>query len=172
VAGFYALVVEEIIPPAAKPFEEIRDAVLEDWRRDEVRRIQEEAAAKLMAAVQGGQTLADAAVIADLPVRRLPEVNRGSRPADEVPLQLVDPLFGLKPGEATMVETADGFVVAVLAEVQPVQPDADPIGFGQVRDALGRAMAEDLEASVITALRTRAQPQVNRQMLDRIVQPD
>jgi peptidyl-prolyl cis-trans isomerase D len=172
VAGFYALAVEEIIPPAARPFEEVQDEVLEDWRRNETRRTQEEAAAKLMAAVKGGQTLADAAVLADLPVQRLPEVNRGSRPAEEVPLQLVDPLFGLKPGEATMVETADGFVVAVLAEVQPVQPDADPIGFGQVREALSRTMADDLQASVIIALRARAQPQVNREMLDRIVQPE
>ncbi len=44
-------------------------------------------------------------------------------------------MFGLKQGEATMVETPDGFVVAQLAEV--VKPDAaaDKAGYDQARAA-------------------------------------
>ncbi len=171
-SGFFAFVVEDIAPPAPRPFEDVAERVLEDWTRAEIRRTQEEAAAKMLAAIQGGQSLADAAVIADVPVRRLPEVSRGARPADEVPFQLVTPLFELKAGEATMVETAAGFVVAVLAEIQPAHPEADPIGYGQVREALAGAIGDDVQAVLTAGLRARARPQVNKVMVDRIVQPE
>jgi peptidyl-prolyl cis-trans isomerase D len=165
-------VVEDIMPPAPRPYEEVAEAVLADWTQAAIRRSQEEAAAKILEAIKGGQSLADAAVIADLPVRRLPEISRGARPAEEVPLQLVTPLFELKLGEATMVETVDGFAVAVLAEIQPAAPDADPIGYGQVRDALGSAIGDDVQAALTAGLRARAKPLINRAMVDRIVQPE
>ncbi len=171
-SGFYAFVVEDIMPPAARPYEEVTEAVLADWTQAAIRRSQEEAAAKILEAIKGGQSLADAALVADLPVRRLPEISRGARPAEEVPLQLVAPLFELKLGEATMVETVDGFAVAVLAEIQPAAPDADPIGYGQVRDALGAAIGDDVQAALTAGLRARAKPLINRAMVDRIVQPE
>ena len=172
VAGFYALVVEEIAPPAPKPLADVLAQVRLDWTRDAIRRHQEEAAAALLAAIKGGQSFADAALVADLPVVRLPPVSRAAEPPDEVPYQLVSPLFELKPGEATMVETVDGFVVAALVEVLPAAPDADPIGYGQVRDALARALADDVQAMLTAGLRARMKPQINKTMVDRIVQPE
>jgi len=171
-SGYFAFELEEVMPPAPRPYEEVAEAVLEDWTEAEIRRTQEEAAARMLEAIRGGQSLADAALVADVKVVRLPEISRGARPAEEVPLQLVTPLFDLKPGEPTMVETADGFVVAVLAEIQPATPEADPIGYGQVRDALGSAIGDDVQAAVTAGLRARARPQVNKTMVDRIVQPD
>lgn len=171
-SGYFAFELEEVMPPAPRPYEEVADAVLEDWTEAEIRRTQEEAAARMLEAIKGGQSLADAALVADVKVVRLPEISRGARPADEVPLQLVTPLFDLKPGEPTMVETAAGFVVAVLAEIQPATPEADPIGYGQVRDALGSAIGDDVQAAMTAGLRARARPQVNKTMVDRIVQPD
>lgn len=171
-SGFYAFVVEDIMPPAPRPFAEVAEAVLADWTEAAVRRTQEEAAAKMLEAIRGGQSLADAALVADVPVKRLPEISRGARPAEEVPLQLVNPLFELTQGEPTMVETADGFVVAVLAEIQPATPEADPIGYGQVRDALGAAIGDDVQATLIAGVRARAKPLINRAMVDRIVQPE
>ncbi len=171
-SGYFAFDVEEVMPPAPRPYEEVADAVLEDWTEAEIRRTQEEAAARMLEAIKGGQSLADAALVADVKVVRLPEISRGARPAEEVPLQLVTPLFELKPGEPTMAETADGFVVAVLAEIQPATPEADPIGYGQVREALGGAIGDDVQAAVTAGLRARARPQVNKTMVDRIVQPD
>jgi peptidyl-prolyl cis-trans isomerase D len=171
-SGYFAFEVEEVLPPAPIPFEQVRERVLEDWTEAEIRRSREEQAARMLEAIKGGQSLADAALIADVPVVRLPEVSRGARPADEVPLQLVGPLFELKPGEPTMVETAEGFVVAVLAEIQPAVPEADPVGYAQVRAALGSAIGDDVQAAVTAGLRARTRPQVNKTMVDRIVQPD
>ena len=59
-----------ITPPAAKPFDTVKQQVTEDWTRDQRRHIEEEAAAKLLAAVKGGQSLADAATVAGVTMRR------------------------------------------------------------------------------------------------------
>ena len=139
-SAYYALSVEDVTPPAVKPFDAVKDQVAADWTHDAQRHAQEQAAAKLLAAVKGGQSLADAAAVAGVTVRRTPLVTRGDT-AEGMPPQLEQLLFSLKQGEPTMVETADGFIVAVPAEIVEADPKADPAGYGQVRaggDAVDR----------------------------------
>ncbi len=167
--SYYALSVEAITPPVTKPYEEVAAAVETDWTRDAVRHEQDEVAAHMLAAVKGGQSLADAAVIAGLPVRRLPPVGRSS-PVPGVPAPLVQPLFGMKQGEATIIEDGDGFVVAVLAEIQTANPDADPVGYGQMRETLNRAVGDDSENVFATAVREQAKPRINQAVLDSLTQ--
>ncbi len=169
VESYFSLSVLEITPPAAKPMEEVADAVRADWTRDAIRHEQEEAAAKLLGAVQGGQHLSEAA--AGLQVQRLPAIGRAPGAAG-VPEQLVQPLFGLKQNEATMVETPDGFIVAELVEIQHADPNADPIGYGQVRDSLAKAIGDDVQSVLTGALRQRASPTVNATQLNSLVQAD
>jgi peptidyl-prolyl cis-trans isomerase D len=169
--SFYAVAVDDIIPPSTKPFDQVKDTVRADWTHDAIRHSQEEAAAKLLEAVKTGTRLADAAAAAGLQVTALPKVGR-SAPVDGVPPQLITPLFGLKPGEPTMIETPDGFTVAVLDHVDNPDPAADPIGYGQIRDALVKAMSDDIETVFTTAVRDRAQPRINRAQLDSLAQAE
>ncbi len=167
-SAYYALSVEDVTPPAVKPFDAVRQQVVADWTRDAQRHAQEQAAAKLLAAVKGGQSLADAAAVAGVTVRRTPLVTRGGD-AEGIPPQLLQPLFSLKPGEPTMVETADGFVVAVPAEIVEADPKADPAGYGEVRQAVARSIGTDLAGVFADALRERAQPRINQSALDNII---
>ena len=73
-----------------------------------------------------------------------------------MPQQLEQPLFALKQGEPTMVETGDGFIVAVPAEIVEADPKADPAGYGQVRQAVARSVGTDLASVFADALRARA----------------
>jgi peptidyl-prolyl cis-trans isomerase D len=168
--SYYAVTVDSITPPEREALDQVHDRVREDWIRNATHHETETVAAGILAAVKGGQSLADAAIVAGVPVRRLPATGRQS-PPQGVPPQLVQPLFGMKVGEATMVETADGFVVAVLAEIQSPDAKTDPIGFGQVRLALERSIGDDVETTYVNALRARANPRVNTQLLQSIVQP-
>ena len=165
--AFFAVAIEDIVPPAPRPMAEVADRVRADWTHDAIHHASEEKAAAILAAVKAGKTLADAA--GGLPVQHLPPAGRGGTTAG-VPPQLLTPLFALKPGEPTMTETADGFVVAVLREVQTADPAADPIGYGQVRDGMARAIATDMEEVFATAVREHAAPHVNRPVLERLVQ--
>jgi peptidyl-prolyl cis-trans isomerase D len=166
-AAYYALSVEGVTPPAVKPFDLVKDQVVTDWTHNAARHAQEQAAAKLLAAVKGGQSLADAAAIAGVTVRRTPLVTRGSA-AEGMPPHLASVLFGLKRGEPTMVETNDGFVVASLAEVVEADPKADPTGYGQVRQAVASSVGADLTSVFADALRARAEPRINQPVLDNV----
>jgi peptidyl-prolyl cis-trans isomerase D len=166
-SAYYALTVEDIIPPAPKPFAQVRDTVLADWTHDQQRHAQETAAAKLLDSVQHGQTLADAAAVAGVTVTRTPLTGR-EQPASGVPPELLRTLFDLKPGEPTMVERSDGFIVAVPAEIVAPDPASDPTGYNQIRALLTKALGQDVDAIFVQTLRDHAQPRINQQNLDSI----
>jgi peptidyl-prolyl cis-trans isomerase D len=159
--SFYAFTVDDIMPPAPRPFADVAAQARADWTRDQAHHAQEAVAAALLSDVKGGQSLADAATRAGLVLRRLPPTGRAA-PAEGVPPALLEPLFGLKPGQPAMVETPDGFVVAVLAEVKDPDPNADPVGFGQVRAALAQSLGQDMQAAYANAVRERADPRLNQ----------
>jgi hypothetical protein len=70
-----------------------------------------------------------------------------------------------------MVETPEGFVVAVLSEIDLPDPKADPVGYGQVQQALAHAMADDLQNVYATAVRDRASPHVNEAAVASLATP-
>ena len=163
--SFFAFSVDEVIPPAQRPFADVVADVRSEWIGDQIRRGREEVAAQMLAAVKGGQTLDEAAAKAGLTARLLPATGQAS-PAEGVPSGLLGPLFALKKGEATMIETQQGFLVAVLNDIQLPDPKADPIGYGQVKDALSRAVGEDIQTLFATAVRQRAKPRVSQAAVD------
>jgi peptidyl-prolyl cis-trans isomerase D len=166
-SAYYALRVEDIIPPAPKPFAQVKDTVLTDWTQDQARHAQEIAATKLMTEVQHGQTLAQAAAGSSLTVTRTPLTGR-DQAASGVPPELLRTLFDLKPGEPTMVELPDAFIVAVPAEIKVPEATTDPTGYEQVRAALARSLGQDVDEIFAQTLRERAQPRINQQNLDSI----
>lgn len=164
--GYFAFTVDDILPPAPRPQAEVAQQVRADWLDDARHHAQEQAAAAIMTAVKSGQTLAAAA--GGRAVAALSPVSRAA-PAEDVPPQLVAPLFGLKTGEATMVETQIGFVVAVLTAIDEPDPNADPIGFGQIRDALSRSMANDVDLTLANAVRDRMAPRINQSQVGSLI---
>ncbi|MBV9758914.1 MAG: peptidyl-prolyl cis-trans isomerase [Alphaproteobacteria bacterium] len=170
VSSYYALEVESITPPAVRPLEQVKDQVEQAWKKDAVRHEQDAAAAGILAAVKGRQSLEDAALKAGVSVRKLPPVGRNGN-VEGVPPQLVGPLFALKQGEPTMVETPTGFLVAVLSEIRQPDPKADPGAYDQVRNTLRQSIGNDLENVFVAALRARDNPRINRKMVDSLAQP-
>ena len=83
-SAYYAMQVEGVVPPAVRPYDEVKDKVLADWTQDQVRRTQNAAAANLLAAIDKGQSIADAALVAGVTVRHSPLVDRGT-PTDGMP---------------------------------------------------------------------------------------
>jgi peptidyl-prolyl cis-trans isomerase D len=177
-AGFVAVELREAAPPALRPFESVEAEVRAAWEADARRRAQEERAAALLAATRAGKSLAEAAREAGLGSREVGALTRapgreGEAPGGggAVPPELLAPLFELRPGEATMVPTGDGFAVAQLLEVTEPDPESDPAALARVRDEAGRAIATDLEAQFIAALRARADVRINPRLMDSLSQP-
>jgi len=169
-SAYYALSVAAVTPPGQKPFDGVQDQVAQDWRQDQRRRTEEQAATTLMTAVKGGQSFSDAATVAGVMPRLGPLVTRNAGNPD-VPPPLQRVLFGLKKGEATMVETPDGFVVAQLAQVVPPNAAADKTGYDQARAAITRSVGSDLATIFVDAIRRRADPRTNQTAFNSVVQP-
>jgi peptidyl-prolyl cis-trans isomerase D len=168
--SFYAVTVENITPPAIKPLAQVKDQVREDWVRETRRHEQDVIAARLLTAVKGGGSLAEAANLAGLKVQRTPALGRG-KPPEGIPGELVQPLFGTDTGKPGMVEADGGFWVFVPVEVQKPDPAADPAGVDRVRLQLAGGISDDLEATYAAALRAREKVTVNRRVLDSVAQP-
>lgn len=169
-SAYFALAVEDITPATLKPFETVQEQVKEDWRADQQRRSQEEAAAKMLAALKSGQSFADAATVAGVAERVTPLATRGEAP-EGVPPELLRALFTMRSDDPTMVETAEAFIVASLAEVVDPDTKSDPGGYAQVRQAIARSIGSDISTAFTEAVRLRANPRINQKTLDQIVRP-
>ena len=167
--SYYAVEVEDVIDPKLKPFDEVKNQVKDEWEADQRRHEQDVAAAKLMSAARAGGSLDDAATIAGLHMEKTPPVTRDAV-NEQVPPPVQQALFRLKQGETTMVETSDGFWVIRLADIATPDMAQDPVGTAQFRDALTKALDQDMQVVFATALRDRAKPTVNRPMLDSLLQ--
>ena len=124
----------------------------------------------MLAAIQGGRNFADAATIAGVIPRLTPLVSRGEGVAG-MPPELHQMLFGLKKGEPTMVETAEGFIVAIPAEIVVPDPNTDKAGYDKMRTDLSRNIASDYASVFQEAVRLRANRRINQANFDQIVQP-
>jgi peptidyl-prolyl cis-trans isomerase D len=167
-SSYFALTVESVTPAAIKPFDTVRSEVEADWTAAARQTESEKEAAKVLTAVHGGQSLIDAATVAGLTVQRTKPVTRDATDTD-MPGQLQRVLFGLKPKEPAMVQTPDGFVVAVLDKLETPDPKTDKSAYDEIAQTLARSVAADLTGGFEAALRARANPRVNHSVFDSFV---
>jgi hypothetical protein len=132
--------------------------------------VQNAASANLLAAINKGQSIADAALVAGVTLRKSPLVDR-STPTQGMPPALQTALFNMNKGDAIQIETPDGFITAVLTEVDEPDPKQNPTGYNQVRDRLNQETGDDAEQIFANALRARAAPKVNQTAVEQVAQP-
>ena len=166
--AFIAIEIRGVLPPALRPFETVETAVRIAFIADARRREAEERAAALLAAIRGGKTVAEAAAEAGLSVEHVGPFSRDPGLAGTLPPELLAPLFEAKQGDATMVETRDGFAVARLTGIVPFDPASDAAALGRVRSEIEQSMQDELEQQFSAALRARSNVRVNTQMLDQV----
>lgn len=169
-ANFFAIHLDSVTPPALKPFETVQDEVKAAWENAERRRSMEAQAAQMLAAVQGGTAFDAAAAAQGWTARRIGPLFRGARGAGAPQPPVMQALFGLKRGEATMVELPSAFVVIALAEITAPAREAER--FAALRAAMTTGIGDDLEAQFAQAIQTRAAATINQRGIDLLVGTD
>jgi peptidyl-prolyl cis-trans isomerase D len=169
--SYFALTVDGITPATTKAYADVRAQVLASWTTAQVQREQEVAATQMLMAMKGGRTLQGVADPRGLTVTTPPPLTRDGQPPTGVPQNLVAPLFALKQGESTMIETPDGFVVAQLAQIQTPSPDSDPVGYQQLKATLSGDLADDMQAVFAGVVTARDNPRINQAVIQQIAQP-
>jgi peptidyl-prolyl cis-trans isomerase D len=164
---WYAVQVDDITPATPRPFASVRDQVLADWQKEQIHHDAETEAARLLAAVKSGQSMAAAAWGTGHQVVRSPPIPRGHPPKD-IPAQFAQILFTLKVGEPTMFETPGGFIVATLASIDHPDPKSDKDGMQQIRDGLSRALRDMLIQAYATAVVNNAHVVPNEKLVQQL----
>jgi peptidyl-prolyl cis-trans isomerase D len=167
--GYFAFTVDQVTPPAVQPYDLVRQKVEAAWIQDALQREAEVKAANLLNAVNSGQSLDATASAAGYAVTLLPPVTRNAPPSG-VSTQLAQIIFSLKPGQATMLQTADGFTVAALSDIHQPTPAQDPADFGQVAQAMTKSMQDDTAASFIAGLQARYKVTVDNKLFNQVYQ--
>ena len=169
-AGFVAIDLQAITPPALRPFAEVKAEVLAGFLDEARLRAQEARAAKLLQAVNSGTPINTAAAEAGLGVREVGALTRALGETAPIPRALVEPVFDLKPKQATMARTEDGYAVAQLLEISPAEtPEPDLLA--RIKAEASQALLRDIEQQYGLALRDRAAVQLYPRMLDALAQP-
>jgi len=168
-SAYFALQLEGTIPSAAQPYDAVKQQVQADWNAEQLRHAAETAAAKMLTALKAGQSIADAAAVAGVPVRRTALATPDTA-QEKMAAPLADVLFRLKKGEPTMVQTDNSFIVAVPAEIQEPNPSTDPGAYAMLRDRLNSSIGNDIATLFTDAVRNRANATINHANLDSVVQ--
>jgi peptidyl-prolyl cis-trans isomerase D len=169
--SYFALTVDGITPATMKPYAAVQQQVLASWTQDQMVREQNQAATDMLQAMKGGRTLQGVASARGLTVTTTPPLTRQGQAPDGVPQNLVAPLFSLKQGDSTMIETPDGFVVAELMAIQTPNASTDPVGYDQLKASITSALADDMQAVFAGVVTAKANPRINQAVIQQIAQP-
>jgi peptidyl-prolyl cis-trans isomerase D len=169
--SYFALTVDGITPATTKAYADVQQQVLGSWTEAQMRREQEIVATNMLQAMKGGRTLQGVAGPLGLSVTTTPPLTRDGQPPAGVPQNLIPPLFSLKQGESTMIQTPDGFVVAQLTQIQTPNPEADPVGYQQLKASLSGNLADDMQAVFAGVVTARGNPRINQAIIQQIAQP-
>ncbi len=117
--GLVALRLDETVPSAPIPFDEAKDKIAEDWRKEAVAKALAARASEIKAALEGGAAIGTFGIV-DV----TPETARSGFIAD-VPESLLADVFKLAEGAVQVVE-AEGFVAVVqLDRILPAATEGE-----------------------------------------------
>ena len=157
-------------PPAVKPYDEVKDAVVATIADEKRHKEAEKVAQVIVDKVKSGRLLPSAAegrkVETTKPFTR-DDVTAFGRPAPA----LVQSVFKLKPGEPAMAPSASGYLVAVLKQVSAADPLADKAASDRVRGELRQAIANDVFLQLTGALKQRIGVDVKQSVIDQVFKP-
>lgn len=167
--GFYTLRVDTVAPSALRPLDGIKEQVAKDWADAERGKLAKAEAEKLLADAKAGKSLADLAKPAGHTVRKSKPVNRGEGAA-ATPGSLEERVFSVKPGEATVAQTREGYaVIKVEAAKDERTDDEKKKARAEFEKGLREAYEQDFLASYTGYLRARYPTKVEQATIDQLL---
>ncbi|MGL4234895.1 peptidyl-prolyl cis-trans isomerase [Tabrizicola sp.] len=136
--GVVALRLDEIVPAAPIPFDEAKERVAEDWRKDALAKALSARAVEIKSAIEGGAAIGGFGIV-DV----TPETARSGY-IDGTPDSLMPAVFKMAEGDVQVIE-AEGFVAVVrLDRIQPAAME------GADAEAITASIAAQIEQAIAT----------------------
>jgi peptidyl-prolyl cis-trans isomerase D len=163
--SYLAVRVDQITPAVLPPLADIKPAVTAAWTQAQRDTATKQRADALADKVKAGTDMTAAAREAGAELKTSPAFTRDGAGA-QLPANIVTTLFGGAAGTVAVAETAEGYVVARLKEVQPVDPATADAQRTKLRDELRQALGSDLLQEFQTSLRNRYSVSINQRAVD------
>jgi peptidyl-prolyl cis-trans isomerase D len=150
--GVVALQLDEIVPAAPIAFDEARERVAEDWRKDAVAKALSARAAEIRTAIEGGAAIGSFGIV-DV----TPKTGRSGFISD-APETLLADVFKMAEGEVKVIESEDFIAVIQLDRILPAATEGEEAEAMQdaLADQARQAIAQDAFAAFTNALTAEA----------------
>ncbi len=155
--SYYSVRVDKITPKTLQPFVDIKDRVLKVWTETEQFKAAHEKAVTYVNAFNKGDRKASLMTL--LPNMTLAEPNA------EIPSDVQNLVFSLRPGQAGLARTPDGFAVVVLNKIIPPAPGVKDEKMGDFKTLILNQYKNDIVIAYLNALRIRYPVKINREAL-------
>ena len=169
--GIFALRVDGITEAFVKPMEDVSQAVIDGQLNAKTHELMIARAEQIVQAigVSNGGSLSDFG--GSLLLEDATEVTRTSTIPD-LPPSVIEEVFALEVGAATVIEDVYGAVIIELTSMAPFDPNSEEAAaiLEQVNAQQTQQLAQDLLAYFGAALVTTAQPTVNQARIDTLHQ--
>jgi peptidyl-prolyl cis-trans isomerase D len=165
--GYFVLRVDGITAPLLKPLNTIKAEVIQAWKDKKRAEKSKQTATSIVARVNSGALLKAIATKMGLEIKVSPVLTRQpGKDSGGLPQPLIEKIFSISKGEATMARSGSGYAVASLKDITAANPAADKNGLDKVSDQIGQSLKEDILAQLAGGLRNRYGVTVNRQAID------
>jgi peptidyl-prolyl cis-trans isomerase D len=152
-----------------RPLAEVRDRVVEAWKKDATAKKLEEKANAIADRVRGGTTLDSIGDEMSLTVESAQTLKRGTEPKDNITASMITAAFIGPEGSVNVTTGKDDPSRVVLkvtsVTLPPTKADGDAQVVSQIRESLG----DDLFAQYIAGLQTQLGVKINQSSLNQAI---
>jgi peptidyl-prolyl cis-trans isomerase D len=167
--GFYTMRVDTVTPSALRPLDGVKEQVAKDWTEEERGKLAKAEAEKLLAEAKAGKSLADIAKPGGYTVRKSKPLNRGEGAA-AAPNSLEERVFSVKPDEATVAQTREGYAVIKAEAAKDERSEDDKKkAREEFEKGLRQAYEQDFLASYTNYLRARYPTKIEQATIDQLL---
>lgn len=163
--GIFAMRLDEVVPPALIPLDEVRDEVAAAWEADTATRLLREDAEARLEKLQGGASFEEVG----LTLQGAQALTRRGFQLD-TPAAFIDTVFGMNDGEVRLIDGDARVFVLRLDKVLPPDPEDSDLAQLEalLRDQAAAGLSQDLFQLLANDIRARAGISLDQQALNAV----
>ncbi len=168
--GYFVLRVDSAKESRIPDLSEVKDRVIEAWKQEQRQDAAAERAEDLAERIRTGETMSKAASSAGVVWATSGAISRQSRDTGGLGPEAAQALFDMQVNDISVIETADGYVVARLNTIDAGKRDFDEME--ALANQLRIGMAGDLLDQYVDALKDRFGVQIRDEGLNQVYFPN
>lgn len=166
--GSVVVQVDAVEPTTLKPFEQVKDILVAEWKKDQQKKGIEDFAQKVYQAARQGDEFKTVALFYHLDEKNLKDVNRGA--VSDLPREVVEKLFSAQKGDILLLPVGEDYVVAKVDKVISEDSEIDPALLVAVQTNLNQQMADGMVEELLTSYANKVGVKIDMPLIEETFQ--